>query len=151
MRVAAAFGAERHESVEARVAAGTEAFFAWVEEHPHAWRMLFRDPPEDAASVELDRRLQAQTTAALAALLSADPGSRAAVAAAEARTVEMTAEMMKSTLTGLATWWYDHRDTPRSDLVSTAMGYAWLGLGRLASGERWIDPRDEDDEAREDG
>lgn len=141
IHVAGAVGAESFDSAEARVAAGIEAFFTWVEEHPHAWRMLFRDPPDDPESVDLNRRLQAQTTAMLAALLSSDPDSGDAIAAAEAHTVELTAEMMKSTLTGLASWWYEHRGTPRGDLVSAAMGYAWVGLGRIETGERWVDPR----------
>lgn len=138
-----AFVAERvqtEHTVELRVRAGADAFFRFVETHPDAWRMLFRDPPSDADSVALHRRLQAQTTSAIAALLSADPAAQHAVATAEARTLEMTAEMLKSTLNGLASWWYEHRDTPRADLVSAVMGYSWLGLQRLGEGGRWREP-----------
>ncbi len=34
-------------SGEALVRRSTEAFFGFVEQHPYAWRMLFRDPPAD--------------------------------------------------------------------------------------------------------
>ena len=128
-------------SIELRTAAGAEAFFEFVETHPDAWRMLFRDPPSDDESLEQNRRLQSQTTTALATLLSADPAAQDAVAAALPRTVEMLAEMLKMSLHALASWWYDHPDVPREELVSALMGFAWLGMERLSEGGRWRDPR----------
>jgi hypothetical protein len=44
----------------------------------------------------------------------------------------MAAELIRSALTGLALWWQDHPDVPRSDIVATAVNVLWHGLGRTS-------------------
>ena len=58
-----------------RLAAGLNAFFAFVEERRDAWRMLFREAADPEAVAVLDRML-AQVTAVVAALIAAEPGAQ---------------------------------------------------------------------------
>ena len=131
-------GASGERTLESRFRAGAEAFFEFVEGEPYAWRMLFRDPPAEVAGALRYRELDARTSAIVTALLVSDPGSAEAVRIAQPTTVDMTAEMLKAVLDGLAAWWYEHREVPRQDVVSAFMGFVWLGLERLAEGGRWL-------------
>jgi hypothetical protein len=76
-------------------------------------------------------------TGAYASFVVGDAAAQEAVQAAQPETVEITAEMIKSTVNGAAAWWYEHREVPRDDVVSSVMGYAWLGMERLVEGARW--------------
>jgi len=120
----------------ARIRAGVDAFFAFVEENPYAWRMLFRDPPTDPEILSTYRRIHSQATAGIAILLRASaPDSLLAEPEAD-RDLEMFAEMLKMAQNGLAVWWYEHRYVPRADLVDRVIEFCWVGLERIAAGEQ---------------
>jgi AcrR family transcriptional regulator len=117
-----------------RLRAGVGAFFAFVEQHAFAWRMIFRDPPTEPAVVACHRRIHHSAMLAIARELEANvPESRRAVPDAD-RQVEMFAQMLKATVNGLAEWWYEHREVPREDLVDRVLEFCWIGLERGASG-----------------
>lgn len=46
----------------------------------------------------------------------------------------MLAQLTMSALNGLAAWWWDHRDTPREQVVGTAMDLLWSGISALGRG-----------------
>jgi len=124
------------ESSLARLRAGVDAFFEFVEHHPYAWRMLFRDPPSDPAVASAYRTLSSRATQAIADLLrAAAPAALLAPSEAEQR-AEMLAEMIKTAQNGLASWWFDHREVPREVIVNHVLEFCWLGLERMAAGER---------------
>src|SRR3954463_10009610 len=80
---------------EVRLRNGVDAFLEWVETHPRAFRLLFRDNFEiDVA--ELLQRLQQQATFAIAGLMASEPiasGAHSDVSEAERRlAVEMFAQ-----------------------------------------------------------
>jgi len=108
-----------------RMLAGVEAFFAFVETHPDAWRMLFRDPAPDPRIAAAHRQAQARASQAIAAMMASEP---ALEAAHDDQWLEMMAEQVKSALDGLAGWWYEHREVPRADIVAAALDFAWRGL-----------------------
>lgn len=125
----------------ALLAAGADAFFTFVEERPHAWRMLFRDVPGDPRIAEQHRALQRRGDRVIAALLEDIPGLRlppAARAGDAARSrdaarpgdaaLDMLAVAVRSVVNGLASWWWDHRDTPRADVVAVAVHLLAHGL-----------------------
>ena len=103
------------EPMEAWLPAMLDAWFAYVEAHPYALRMLFRDttgdPEVEAFHEELRRRQRAADAAVMRETL---PG------VGEAELAPM-AEVVRSTLTGLALWWLDHPETPREVLSGTAL------------------------------
>lgn len=124
------------ESTGERIRVGVDAFFAFVEEHPYAWRMLFRDPPTDPAILSTYRRIHRQATYGIALLLRASAPPALLEQQQADRDLEMFAEMLKMAQNGLAVWWYDHREVPRRELVDRVLELCWIGLERIAAGER---------------
>ena len=120
---------------------GLSAFLEFVETHPNAWVILFRDPPPtDAVIVDAHRRIQERATAALVPLLAAGPTKAHPNDPEGAELVverEMAAEVIKRAADGLAAWWYDHRDVPREHLLRVLMNALWVGFERFVAGERW--------------
>src|SRR5947209_11072544 len=48
-----------------------EAFYAYIDDHPSAWRMLFRDPPADAVIAAAHRRVHERARVAVSELVGA--------------------------------------------------------------------------------
>jgi AcrR family transcriptional regulator len=119
------------EPPERRIPRAIDAWARYVEAHPYAWKMLFRETSGDREAEAVHREVLAGSRALLAPLVSAQPGGAGLPHA------EMAAELIRSALTGLALWWQDHPDVPRSDIVSTAVNVLWVGFERLGRGERW--------------
>jgi AcrR family transcriptional regulator len=118
------------------------ALHAWaryVEGHPFAWKMLFREVTGDEQAAAAYAEVQAGARAALATLLEAD---------------EATVELVRSGLTGLAVWWQDHPEVTREQIVATAMNVLWTGLERWDRSEQPHREREHDqrhpDEQRQD-
>jgi AcrR family transcriptional regulator len=100
------------EPLAARLPAVLDGWFAYVEERPYAWKMIFRDTTGDEEIVATRRRVQERAREVLADLLRAQPEL-----AMPEREVEPTAELLRAAMAGLALWWLDHPDVPRSVLV----------------------------------
>jgi AcrR family transcriptional regulator len=126
----------------ARLAAGLDAFYGFVEEHRVAWRMLFREA-NDPEMVTVLERIVEEVTRVVAALIAEDPGSRSAYPHGPARQegIEMLAQMLVGSAQSLANWWADHQEVPRERILELTMDYAWVGLERLSRGERWPSSR----------
>ena len=124
-----------------RLTAGVDAFYAFVEDHRVAWRMLFREATDPEVAALLGR-IVAQVTALVAALIAEDPGARAAGDDEPARRqgIQMLAQMLVGAVQSLANWWADHQEIPRARIVEMTMDFAWQGLERLSQGERWQPP-----------
>jgi AcrR family transcriptional regulator len=114
--------------LEARLRAGVDAFFCFVENHRYAWRMLFRDPPSDPEVAAAYLRLERRATAGIAAFIEA--GATRALAAEEdpAQAAEIFAELLKMSQNGLASWWFDHPEVLREEIVERLMQFCWSGL-----------------------
>jgi AcrR family transcriptional regulator len=123
---------------EVRLRAGVDAFLDWVETHPQAFRLIFRDNFE-ADVAELLQRLQQQATYAIAGLMATEPIAPVHndVSDVERRlAVEMFAQQLSGGVQWLAIWWRDHPTVKREFIVDCVMDYAWLGLERVRGGER---------------
>jgi len=107
-----------------------DAFFAFIEANPYAWRMLFRDLPADPELAQVHHAAQRRATQAIARLFALSRW-HLSVAVSERRGQELLAEMTKSALNGLAAWWWDHSGFPREHLVGIAMDLLWTGAERL--------------------
>jgi AcrR family transcriptional regulator len=122
---------------EVRLRNGVDAFFEWVETHREAFRLLFRDTFEPEVA-EVLNRLQEQATGAIAALMAAEPMSRApGDSDRDARlAIEAMAQQLSGAAQSLAIWWQARPRITREWLVDRVMEYAWLGLERVRAGER---------------
>jgi AcrR family transcriptional regulator len=123
---------------EVRLRAGVDAFLEWVETHPRAFKLLFRDNFEiDVA--ELLERLQQQATYAIAGLMATEPIAdvHTDVSEKERRlAVEMFAQQLSGATQALAIWWQERPNVKRQFVVDCVMDFAWLGLERVRGGER---------------
>jgi AcrR family transcriptional regulator len=104
-----------------------DAFFAFAEEHPVAWRLLFPDhPPVNAAAAEEQRRCRAESNRLLARLLVED--ARRARIDPESHVGRAVFTMHQEALHGAARWWQLHPEVERRVLVEAAMAALWTGL-----------------------
>ena len=117
-------------SGETRVRVAVEAFFRYVEEHPQACRLLFLEVEGPAVSA-LGRELEERIATRMAATLGAAPQLFAGHRQRD-RQLYILAELLKSALQGLASWWYAHPELPREDLVERSVALVWPALVRAA-------------------
>jgi AcrR family transcriptional regulator len=110
------------ETAENRLRAGVDAYLRFVEERPAAWALLVRDPPADPELLAFHADLQLRARGSMAALIGADRISDPA----RRQRKEMRAEMLRTSIGGLARWWYDHPDVPRRRLVDSVMSLDWF-------------------------
>jgi AcrR family transcriptional regulator len=101
-----------------------ERWFGYVEEHPYAMAMLFRDTTGDAELQRFHRELQASARESNVRLLRAEPELRIAP-----EMIEAVAEFARAGSTGLALWWAENRDVPRATVVEAAVDMLVGGLG----------------------
>jgi AcrR family transcriptional regulator len=127
------------DSREDRVWHAIDAWFAYVQSHPYAWRMLFRDTTGEPEIERIHREVAEQSRAMLLPVLAQAPGVEY-VAGSKAEDLEMTWEGLRSFLQGLALWWYEHQNIPRNRVVTAAMNILWSGLERVGKGETWQTP-----------
>ena len=126
------------EENEERLRAGIEAFLEFGEQRPAGLRLLTRNVADPVVGEALDR-LREEMAAAVASMMVADapPPQKGDL------DVEVTSAVLAHLIAGgvqfMAGWWLDqaNRELPRERIVEVAMGIYWLGLDRLAEGERW--------------
>lgn len=122
---------------EARLRAGVEEFLSFVEDRPEAWRMVFRhlDDPGVAAWVE---QMRSQVAGTIGVLITRDAPLDLGEGGPSS---ELIATMLAQQLIGgaqaLANWWDEHDEVSREQMRDLIMNFAWVGLERLAEGDRW--------------
>jgi AcrR family transcriptional regulator len=121
---------------EARMLAGVEAFFAFVEERRGAWRIMFRNASDPDVAVRLDR-LRDEVAAAIVQLMSDEAERKGLDFPNLSQLVEMIAQQIVGAMQSLADWWDVHRKVPKEEVVRAAMDFAWIGQERISRGERW--------------
>jgi AcrR family transcriptional regulator len=123
-------------SLEQRVASSFDAWFAYVELHPFAGRVLFRystDPEIEAVHAEV----AAQSREAILPLFAAEPGAENLAGSAADEGIEMVWVVLRGVLQGLAVWWSEHPEVLRERVVATAMNSLWIGFERAQAGDVW--------------
>lgn len=116
------------------VADAFDAWFGYVETHPYAWRILFRETTGDPALAELHQEVAQASRAALLPLFARQLPPELA---GDEHAVEMAWEVVRAALQGLALWWSGQPDVPRERVVAMAMNLLWIGFERLQGGELW--------------
>jgi AcrR family transcriptional regulator len=108
-----------------------DAWFAYLEEHPYAAKLLFADTTGDPEVQAVYRDNHAAARALTIALLKAEPE----LAIPDDRW-EPLAEFIRSATTGLALWWADHPELPRSTVVEVTVDMLVRGLGLVQTGDQ---------------
>ena len=121
---------------EARMLAGIEAFFGFVEERRGAWRIMFRNADDPDVALRLDR-LRDEVAAAIVQLMNEEAERKGLDFPNLPELVEMLAQQMVGAMQSLADWWDLHREVPRKQVVQAAMDFAWVGQERISQGQRW--------------
>lgn len=125
------------DALEQQVARAFDAWARYVEAHPYAPRMFFRETTGVPEIRLLHAEIAAEANGALAAIVggltaaSADRDDRSRLALA------MASEVIRGGLTELAIWWGEHPEVPREAIVTMAMNTVWLGFERVSRGESW--------------
>jgi AcrR family transcriptional regulator len=128
------------EPAETRIARAFNAWFAYLQAHPYAWRMLFRDTTGDPDIEAIHREITASSRAAVLPLLAREPGAQRIAGRGDPLAMELLWEVVRCVLQGLALWWYEHQEVSRERIVATAMNALWIGFERAGSGELWTEP-----------
>jgi AcrR family transcriptional regulator len=118
--------------LEARLRTAVDAFFAFVEEHPYAARVLLVAPRGEPELQDASREVQAEATRRIAALLVGEPRLLHGAPDRE-RQLELFTEFLKQGMHGLAEWWSENPEVSRAALVDSVMDIAWAGLRVHAS------------------
>jgi AcrR family transcriptional regulator len=124
------------EPADVRIARSIDAWFAYVESHHYAWRMLFADTTGDPEVEAVRREVAGESRAAVRPMLADEPGSEN-IAGADDESIDLSWEVMRAVLQGLALWWYEHQHVPREKIVQAAMNAIWIGFERVSNGETW--------------
>ena len=130
VQAASAPGMEGPLRMENAAAAG----FLWVQEHPHAFHMFIRDVTDPEISAQQDALRKGAVTAMADVMEMEPPETRAGMSR---RQTEQLAEMIVGGWYALADWWLQHPDVPREELMTSMLGFMWLGLGQMQDGARW--------------
>jgi AcrR family transcriptional regulator len=130
VEAASAPGMEGALRMENAAAAG----FRWVQEHPHAFHMFVRDVTDPEISEAQDALRRGAVTAMADVMEMEPPDTRAGMAR---RQTEQIAEMIVGGWYALAEWWLRHPEVPKEELMTSMLGFMWLGLGQMQSGSRW--------------
>jgi len=121
------------EPAEVRIPRAIAAWAAYVETHPYASRMYFRDATGIPAVQAFHAAIHQQGREALGAILGHERGAEH-IAGADAEALEMAAEVMRAGLAGLAVWWSERPHVPREQVVQTAVNVLWVGFERVRRG-----------------
>jgi AcrR family transcriptional regulator len=117
-------------TTEDRWRAAFDAFFAFVEEQPLGWRLLFPShPPLDTEAADEYRRARSEFNRVLANLLADD--ARHAGLEPESVRARAVFAIHRDALTAAARWWQSHPDVSRAEMVDSAMAALWTGFGGL--------------------
>ena len=124
-------------TLEEQVADAFDAWSRYVEAHPYAPRMFFRESTGIPELRAIHRKIAADANDALTEILGGLPGSAHLQAQGASPALAMASEVIRGGLTELAIWWSEHPDIPREQIVETAMNTVWIGFERVSSGETW--------------
>jgi AcrR family transcriptional regulator len=109
-------------SPEERLRPVLELWFAYVEAHTYAWKMLFRDTGGGPDVQAFRLAVHAEARAVLAGIIRS-----LAEARIPRREVEPLAELMSMGMASLVLWWMENPGASRAAIID-AMTRAWVGL-----------------------
>lgn len=129
----------KDEPPERRIPRAIDAWFGYVQSHPYAWRLLFRESSPDPAVQAIHSEVADVSRKAVMPLLARelDAAQADVLSASGEEALAMAWEVLRAVMQGLALWWYEHQHVPREQVVATAMNALWIGFERVLGGEAW--------------
>jgi len=124
-------------TLEQQVARAFDAWARYVEAHPYAPRMFFRETTGIQEVRQIHREIAADANGALAEILGGLAGATHLQAQGASPALAMVSEVIRGGLTELAIWWSEHPEIQREQIVATAMNTVWIGFERVSRGETW--------------
>ncbi len=112
-------------------------FFSWVEEQPDAWCMLFRDTPTDPVMLTAQRRAQQRSLDQIKAFVALGLKPRAAPSPGGDTIQHLVARSVYAVNNELASWWLEHPEVSREEMVGLAHNLLWSGLSGFRDSRRW--------------
>ena len=105
------------------------SYFEWFEQHPVAWRLLFREVGGPKRVVEAHERVLGLLSQAIAGLLAAEDPADPRLATETGQVI--VAEYLKGAMNAVARWWYDNPHVERQEIIDLLLDVTWVGLGPL--------------------
>jgi AcrR family transcriptional regulator len=124
-------------TLEQQIARAFESWARYVQAHPYAPRMFFRETTGIAEVQAIHQAIAAEANDALALIVGGLQGSAHLQADGAPLAFAMAAELIRGGLTELAIWWGDHPEVSREQIVASAMNTIWVGFERVSGGETW--------------
>jgi AcrR family transcriptional regulator len=122
---------------EQQIARAFDAWAHYVQAHPYAPRMFFRETTGIPEISEAHRQIAAAANGALAEILGGISGAGHLRSSGAPLAFAMASEVIRGGLTELAIWWGEHPEVSREQIVATAMNTVWIGFERVSGGETW--------------
>ena len=105
-----------------RLRPGVDAYLRFLAEHPDTWRLMTRDPPRDPELRRVHESVAGEVGASLRGLLAQPEKARG-----KPHLVELTALAVRV----YATWWRDHPEVRREDVVEAIGDVAAAAAKRI--------------------
>lgn len=115
--------------LEARLRAGLDACFAFIEADSDRWAVMFRGVALTGAAADEAVRMRFATVELLAALI------QEAVPHAPAADVEAFAHALSGAGEQMERWWRARPEMTRAEVVGHLHDFAWRGLSQLADAD----------------
>jgi AcrR family transcriptional regulator len=125
------------EPAEERIPRAFDAWARYVEQHPYAPKMFYKETTGDPEVEAIHKEVQAQAVVALGAILGREAGAENIAGSGEELVLQMAAEVIRGGLDELAIWWSEHPEVAREQIVATAVNVLWIGFERVRRGEIW--------------
>jgi AcrR family transcriptional regulator len=129
---------------------GLAAVFAFLEEHPEAWALLYPYGPRASGQLAAGAARAHEAMTGLISRLLRD----AAVAEGIDRKVageatQPMAHALVAAVQATAGWWLRHRTEPAERQALRLMNFAWMGFDNLLRGKLWLPVTEGDEPALE--
>lgn len=121
---------------ERQIAQAFDAWARYVQAHPYAPRMFFRETTGIPEIRQAHQQIAADANDALAEILGGLSGA-SNLRGGSPLAFAMASEVIRGGLTELAIWWGEHPEVTREQIVATAMNTVWIGFERISGGETW--------------
>jgi AcrR family transcriptional regulator len=119
-------------SARDRMVAVLDAHFEFMQARPLAFRILALDSRTDPEIAEAGHRLNQTANQALGAALGADFARAGIAPGGPLREANLV--LLMSAIQGISSWWFDHPEVSRSEIIHATAELLWHGISGKSRG-----------------